>query len=36
MIDNNKIQLSIELHPEFGWAIKDEPVFGPGSVIQGL
>ncbi|CAO3622799.1 unnamed protein product [Cunninghamella blakesleeana] len=35
MIDSNQIQLSIDLHPEFGWSMKDEPIFGPGSVIQG-
>lgn len=27
--------LEIELLPEFGWSIKDEPVYGPGSVFQG-
>ncbi|KAI8092863.1 uncharacterized protein BX664DRAFT_328339 [Halteromyces radiatus] len=34
-LETDQIQLSIQLQPEFGWAIKDEPVFGPGSVIQG-
>ncbi|KAG0166125.1 hypothetical protein DFQ28_004912 [Apophysomyces sp. BC1034] len=28
-------QISISLLPEFGWAIKGEPVYGPGSVFQG-
>lgn len=27
--------LSIELLPEFGWSIKGEHVYGPGSVFQG-
>ncbi|KAK4516126.1 general transcription repressor [Mucor velutinosus] len=27
---------SIELLPEFGWSIKDTPVYGPGSVFQGF
>lgn len=27
---------SIELLPEFGWSVKDIPVYGPGSVFQGL
>jgi hypothetical protein len=31
-------KLAIELLPEFGWSIKDEPVYGPGSgsVFQGM
>ncbi|ORY94903.1 hypothetical protein BCR43DRAFT_494785 [Syncephalastrum racemosum] len=28
--------LSIDLLPEFGWSVQDEPVFGPGSVFQGF
>jgi hypothetical protein len=28
--------LSIELLPEFGWSIKNQPVYGPGSVFQGI
>lgn len=28
--------LSIELLPEFGWSIRDQPVYGPGSVFQGF
>ncbi|KAI9260400.1 hypothetical protein EDC94DRAFT_611047 [Helicostylum pulchrum] len=28
--------LSIELLPEFGWSIKNQPVYGPGSVFQGF
>jgi hypothetical protein len=28
--------LEIELLPEFGWSIKDKPVYGPGSVFQGM
>ncbi|KAI8337326.1 hypothetical protein BD560DRAFT_413335 [Blakeslea trispora] len=35
LIDNN-IKLSIELLPEFGFATQDEPVYGPGSVFQGI
>lgn len=27
---------SIELLPEFGWSVKDIPVYGPGSVFQGM
>ncbi|KAI9317095.1 hypothetical protein BX666DRAFT_1877719 [Dichotomocladium elegans] len=29
-------QLSIELSSEFGWSVRGEPVYGPGSVFQGL
>jgi hypothetical protein len=29
------ISISIELLPEFGFTIQDEPVYGPGSVFQG-
>ncbi|RCI01725.1 hypothetical protein CU098_010700 [Rhizopus stolonifer] len=28
--------ISIELLPEFGWSIKDQAVYGPGSVFQGF
>ncbi|CEI94519.1 hypothetical protein RMCBS344292_08728 [Rhizopus microsporus] len=28
--------LEINLLPEFGWSIKNEPVYGPGSVFQGF
>lgn len=28
--------LSIELLPEFGWSIRNQPVYGPGSVFQGM
>ncbi|KAI9356441.1 hypothetical protein BD770DRAFT_390230 [Pilaira anomala] len=28
--------LSIELLPEFGWSIRNQPVYGPGSVFQGF
>lgn len=27
---------SIELLPEFGWSVKGIPVYGPGSVFQGM
>ena len=30
-----KMPLEITLSPEFGWSIKNEPVYGPGSVFQG-
>ncbi|KAI9356440.1 hypothetical protein BD770DRAFT_390226 [Pilaira anomala] len=30
------MSLSIHLLPGFGWRIKDEPVYGPGSVFQGI
>jgi hypothetical protein len=30
-----KMPLEITLLPEFGWSIKDQPVYGPGSVFQG-
>ncbi|KAI8988437.1 hypothetical protein BDF20DRAFT_855682 [Mycotypha africana] len=30
------ITLTIELLPEFGYKIQDEPVYGPGSVFQGI
>lgn len=29
------ISISIELLPEFGFTVQDEPVYGPGSVFQG-
>lgn len=29
------IRISIELLPEFGFTVQDEPVYGPGSVFQG-
>lgn len=29
------VKISIELLPEFGFTIQDEPVYGPGSVFQG-
>ncbi|KAI8339237.1 hypothetical protein BC941DRAFT_451512 [Chlamydoabsidia padenii] len=29
------MSLSIHLLPEFGWSVRDQPVFGPGSVFQG-
>ncbi|SAM01197.1 hypothetical protein [Absidia glauca] len=29
------MSLSIHLLPEFGWSLRDRPVFGPGSVFQG-
>ncbi|KAF7729351.1 hypothetical protein EC973_004607 [Apophysomyces ossiformis] len=32
---HNIPEISISLLPEFGWAVKDEPVYGPGSVFQG-
>ncbi|KAI8384018.1 hypothetical protein BD560DRAFT_486825 [Blakeslea trispora] len=28
--------LTIELLPEFGWSINEQPVYGPGSVFQGF
>jgi hypothetical protein len=28
--------VSIELLPEFGWSINGQPVYGPGSVFQGI
>jgi hypothetical protein len=30
------MSLEISLLPEFGWSIKDQHVFGPGSVFQGI
>lgn len=30
------ISISIELLPEFGFTVQDEPVYGPGSVFQGM
>lgn len=30
------ISISIELLPEFGFTVQDEPVYGPGSVFQGI
>lgn len=27
--------LEINLLPEFGWSILNQPVYGPGSVFQG-
>lgn len=36
MFSSNKdCSLSIELLPEFGWSIKNTPIYGPGSVFQG-
>jgi hypothetical protein len=36
MLSSNKnCALSIELLPEFGWSIKNTPIYGPGSVFQG-
>lgn len=29
------VKISIELLPEFGFTVQDEPVYGPGSVFQG-
>lgn len=29
------MSLKIHLSPEFGWAINDQHVYGPGSVFQG-
>lgn len=29
------VSISIELLPEFGFTVQDEPVYGPGSVFQG-
>ncbi|KAI8092864.1 uncharacterized protein BX664DRAFT_384376 [Halteromyces radiatus] len=29
------MSLSIHLLPEFGWSVRGQPVFGPGSVFQG-
>lgn len=36
MISSENYSLSIELLPEFGWSIKGQPVYGPGSVFQGM
>ncbi|KAI9260401.1 hypothetical protein EDC94DRAFT_694793 [Helicostylum pulchrum] len=30
------MSLTIDLLPEFGWSIKDQPVYGPGSAFQGF
>ncbi|KAI7904300.1 uncharacterized protein BX663DRAFT_485126 [Cokeromyces recurvatus] len=30
------VTLSIELLPEFGFTVQDEPMYGPGSVFQGI
>ncbi|CEP09721.1 hypothetical protein [Parasitella parasitica] len=30
------MSLEIDLLPEFGWSIKNQPVYGPGSVFQGF
>ncbi|CAO3666997.1 unnamed protein product [Rhizopus stolonifer] len=30
------LSVSIELLPEFGWSINNQPVYGPGSVFQGF
>lgn len=30
------VSISIELLPEFGFTVQDEPVYGPGSVFQGI
>lgn len=30
------VSISIELLPEFGFTVQDEPVYGPGSVFQGM
>lgn len=32
---NKNCTLSIDLLPEFGWSIKNTPIYGPGSVFQG-
>lgn len=29
------MSLEINLLPEFGWSIKNQSVYGPGSVFQG-
>lgn len=29
------MSLEINLLPEYGWSIRDQPVYGPGSVFQG-
>lgn len=29
------IDIHIELLPEFGFTVQNEPVYGPGSVFQG-
>ncbi|CAO3594812.1 unnamed protein product [Absidia cylindrospora] len=34
-LETDQIRLYIQLQPEFGWTIKEENVYGPGSVIQG-
>ncbi|ORZ22458.1 hypothetical protein BCR42DRAFT_368369 [Absidia repens] len=34
-LETDQIRLSIQLQPELGWTIKEENVYGPGSVIQG-
>ncbi|KAI9303111.1 hypothetical protein BJ944DRAFT_289645 [Cunninghamella echinulata] len=34
-MDTSNIQLSIKLQPEYGWAIKNTPVFGPSSIVSG-
>ncbi|GAN03797.1 hypothetical protein MAM1_0048d03252 [Mucor ambiguus] len=30
------MSIEINLLPEFGWSIKNQPVYGPGSVFQGF
>jgi hypothetical protein len=35
MYSDKSCSLSIEILPEFGWSIKGQPVYGPGSVFQG-
>ncbi|ORY98867.1 hypothetical protein BCR43DRAFT_488304 [Syncephalastrum racemosum] len=35
MNENTIARLSIELLPHFGWTIHDEPVYSPGSTVQG-
>ncbi|KAI8094579.1 hypothetical protein BDF21DRAFT_490060 [Thamnidium elegans] len=30
------VKIYIELLPEFGFTVQDEPVYGPGSVFQGI
>ncbi|CAO3612243.1 unnamed protein product [Cunninghamella echinulata] len=34
-MDTSNIQLSIKLQPEYGWSIKNTPVFGPSSIVSG-
>ncbi|KAI8971573.1 hypothetical protein BDF20DRAFT_885152 [Mycotypha africana] len=35
-LQKSTCSLDISLLPEFGWSIKDQPVYGPGSVFQGI